>query len=66
MIEARFICPECSAIIVTMRPDALLWERCPACGSHTWDFYDLMMAEAVKPRVSRGRYQRSSVRMHTH
>jgi Zn finger protein HypA/HybF involved in hydrogenase expression len=65
MIEAKFICPGCSAIIVTTRPDVLLWERCPACGSHMWDLYDLMMAEAVKSRVSRSYYQKSSVRVHT-
>ncbi len=65
MIEAKFVCPKCSANIITTRPDALLLERCPACGSHMWDFYDLMMAEAVKKRVFRNQYQRSRVRVHT-
>jgi hypothetical protein len=67
MVEAKFVCPECSAIVVTTRPDCLLWERCPACGSHVWDIYDLMMAEVVKSRAYYRQYQyeKSSVRIHT-
>jgi Zn-finger nucleic acid-binding protein len=48
--EAKLICPECSAMIVTSFPEAVLWERCPECGTHVWDIYDLMMAETVSEK----------------
>jgi Zn finger protein HypA/HybF involved in hydrogenase expression len=54
-IEARLICPECSAVVITPRPEVLIWERCPGCGSHVWDSDDLLMAEIVPVSDQRGR-----------
>ena len=46
-VEAKLICPECSATIISMMPEALIWEKCPCCSKHIWDKYDLLMAETV-------------------
>jgi uncharacterized protein YbbK (DUF523 family) len=32
----------------------MVWERCPSCGSHIWDDYDIMMAEIVQTGVHTG------------
>ena len=45
MIDLTITCPECSAVIVTSDPEIMICDRCPACKSHIWDAYDLMMAE---------------------
>ena len=50
--EFKLVCPECSAVIITPRPEALIWERCPGCKRHSWDEYDLMMVEKVTPHAS--------------
>jgi hypothetical protein len=31
--------------VITWHPESIIWERCPACMTHKWDRYDLMMAE---------------------
>jgi uncharacterized Zn finger protein len=52
MTEFKLTCPECSATVITAFPEAMIWERCPACGSYVWETYDLMMAEVVSKRSS--------------
>ncbi len=54
-IETKLICPECSAVVITPHPEIVLWERCPACSSHVWDDFDLMMAETIPVSEHRGR-----------
>ena len=54
-IETKLTCPECFAIIVTPFPEAIIWERCPACRAHVWDSYDLMLAERVRNYEETGR-----------
>ncbi len=53
MVKFQVICPECRAAVVTTHPEALVWERCPACGRHIWDWYDTMMAEEADPDTDR-------------
>jgi len=43
--QFKIRCPNCSAVVVTMQPEAMIWEQCPSCRAHTWDTYDLLMAE---------------------
>jgi len=62
--EAKLICPECSAVIVTPRPEVLVWELCPACKSHIWDTYDLMLAEVVQVKTSQGEHPKPVMRAH--
>ena len=45
MTKFRLICPECSAVVITANPEAMVWELCPGCRSHSWDLYDVRMAE---------------------
>jgi Zn-finger nucleic acid-binding protein len=47
MVKFQVICPECRAAVVTSHPEALVWERCPGCGRHTWDRYDALMADVI-------------------
>lgn len=47
MVKFQVICPECRAAVVTAHPEALVWERCPACGRHIWDRYDALMADVL-------------------
>lgn len=63
MINFEIFCPECGAIlIVTSHPDTVICEPCPACKSHIWDAYDLMMAEAMPARPFRGEHAHISAR----
>ncbi len=48
MIKYRLYCPDCGATIIALYPEAVLWERCPGCFRHTWDTYDVKMADAVR------------------
>jgi hypothetical protein len=43
----RMICPDCGAAIFTGRPEAVVWELCPACRKHMWDLCDARMADKV-------------------
>ncbi|OGW38655.1 MAG: hypothetical protein A2010_18385 [Nitrospirae bacterium GWD2_57_9] len=52
MAKFKITCPECSAVIITSTPDAILWEACPGCGRHIWDIYDALMAEVFTPGPS--------------
>jgi hypothetical protein len=45
MNRFKIICPECGAIILTLHPVAIVWERCPGCKRHVWDKYDVLMAD---------------------
>lgn len=45
MKKFRIMCPECGAGFLVDFPEALVWERCPACRVHVWDMYDALMAE---------------------
>jgi Zn-finger nucleic acid-binding protein len=47
MSKYRLICPECSAVVITAYPEAVVWELCPACEFHIWDIYDAKMADKV-------------------
>ena len=47
MIKYRITCPDCSASVYAIYPEAILWERCPACLRHTWDTCDIQMADAI-------------------
>ncbi len=47
MVKFQVRCPECGAVVVTSHPEALVWERCPGCGRHTWDRYDALMADVI-------------------
>jgi Zn-finger nucleic acid-binding protein len=53
MVKFQLICPECRAAVVTVHPEALVWERCPGCGQHIWDRYDTMMAEELRVYTDR-------------
>lgn len=64
--ETKLICPECSAVIITKHPEIILWERCPACNSHIWDDYDLMMAEVLPERSARANRANSLMRSPLH
>lgn len=44
----RMICPQCSAIFLVDSPQALVWERCPACNSHVWDNFDALLADRMQ------------------
>jgi len=46
MLKFKLICPQCGASVITSTPEAMVWERCPYCGHHVWDQYDVMMADA--------------------
>ena len=48
--DAQLTCPECSAVVITPQPEAIIWEHCPSCGMHVWDDNDLLMAERVPAR----------------
>jgi Zn-finger nucleic acid-binding protein len=50
MADFKIMCPKCFAMVVTAHPEAMIWERCPACRRHVWETYDLMMAEVVVDR----------------
>jgi len=50
MTEFKISCPECSAVVITAHPEALIWERCPACRRHVWETNDLLMAEVANAR----------------
>jgi len=52
MVRFRMICPDCSAVILTSSPEAMVWEHCPACGNHVWDACDLMMTEVETERFA--------------
>ena len=45
--QYKIRCPQCSAVVVTAQPESMIWERCPSCWAHTWDAYDLLMAESA-------------------
>ncbi len=45
MVKFKLICPQCGATAVTATPNTVIWERCPGCRIHTWDEYDVLMAE---------------------
>lgn len=45
MKKFRIICPECGTGFLVESPEALVWERCPACRIHVWDMYDALMAD---------------------
>ena len=47
MADFKIMCPKCFAMVITSHPEAMIWERCPACRRHVWETYDLMMAEVV-------------------
>jgi Zn-finger nucleic acid-binding protein len=47
MSQYRLICPDCSAVIVTACPEAMVWELCPACRKYRWDLYDAKMADLI-------------------
>ena len=47
MPKYRLICPECSAVVITAYPEAVIWERCPACKRHMWDHGDVLMADRI-------------------
>ncbi len=44
----KITCPECEAEVIVASPEAVIWERCPACRIHMWDMNDVLMAEAVQ------------------
>lgn len=46
MLKFKLTCPDCGAAVVTSSPEAMVWERCPSCGYHSWDQYDVLMADA--------------------
>ncbi len=50
MNEYRLTCPECGAALYARIPEAVIWERCPACRKHIWDIYDVRMAD--KSRIT--------------
>ena len=64
MTEFKISCPECSAVVITAHPEAIIWERCPACRRHVWETNDLLMAEVIATRPRYGhavtRIQRNS------
>lgn len=62
--ETKLICPECSAVVVTSRPEVLIWERCPGCKSHIWDTYDMMMAERESGRHGRNGNMHAAMGLH--
>lgn len=43
----RITCPKCSTSFLVDKPEALVWERCPACRLHVWDTEDALMADRV-------------------
>jgi hypothetical protein len=45
--QLKIRCPNCSAVVLTMQPESMIWEQCPSCGVHRWDSYDLLMAEST-------------------
>jgi hypothetical protein len=49
MKKFRIICPECGAGFLVDSPEALIWERCPACRIHVWDMDDALMADRNTP-----------------
>jgi Zn-finger nucleic acid-binding protein len=55
MTQFRMICPDCGATVLTVAPEALVWELCPSCRSHVWDAYDVLMKESSSsfPRSAR-------------
>lgn len=54
MLKFRLICPDCNAVIITSSPEAMVWERCPACRTHIWDRYDALMADVAPMKPSAG------------
>jgi Zn-finger nucleic acid-binding protein len=52
-IQYKFRCPKCSAVVVTVQPASMIWEQCPSCRAHTWDAYDLLMAESATGNAPR-------------
>ncbi len=48
-LKFKMTCPECGAAVITASPEAMVWERCLSCRYHTWDFYDVLMAEVCGP-----------------
>ena len=54
MPKYRLICPNCGASVVTLVPEAVMWELCPGCLKHGWDAMDVQMAEPVDGQVSDG------------
>lgn len=45
MKKFRITCPECGTGYLVDSPEALVWERCPACRVHVWDLEDALMAD---------------------
>lgn len=65
MLEFKIICPECSAEIITASPEAVIWEHCPSCQRHLWDFDDLMMADLITKKHCSVKRRVSFARMHS-
>jgi len=65
MVKFRLICPVCDAVIITSSPEALVWERCPACRKHIWDTYDAMMADVTTEKNNDSKRMGASVRMYS-
>jgi len=63
MLNFEIYCPECGeSVIVTSHPDVVVCDRCPACKSHIWDAYDLMMAEAAPTKLPLGEHMHMRAR----
>lgn len=54
MKKFRIICPKCTTSFLVDRPEALVWERCPACRIHVWDTYDALMADRISQNQPSG------------
>ncbi len=54
-IKAKLTCPECQAIVITSMPESIVLEKCISCRSHTWDIYDIMIAETADDARISGR-----------
>jgi len=55
MQKYRLICPDCGASIITLVPEAIMWELCPGCYKHGWDSLDIQMAEPINGHSGDGR-----------
>lgn len=47
MKKYLLICPKCGGKTIAVHPEAMIWEHCSACLNHSWDTYDVQMAEPL-------------------